>query len=214
MGTLGSIINGIKGFKVLKPHNEVDDIIHCIEKYLPLFVSSSEFIDITSVKKNENQHSTAFCVYMNYNSPKRICFSREASQKGSSTIDMVVYAGSKIVFAIEAKLLPTPKGTISEPRAEHEYVYGKGAGIQRFRDGKHGLDDQNVPLLQNALIAYIKEDDFDKWHKRINKWVDDASWPSSEHLDKVYFNKTAKLLSEHTRSDKSLVSLHHFWVLV
>lgn len=214
MATFGSIIEGIKGFKVLKPHNEVDDIIHCIEKYLPLFVSSSEFIDITSVKKNENQHSTAFCVYMNYNSPKRICFSREGSQKGSSTIDMVVYAGSKVVFAIEAKLLPTPLGTTSDPRDEHEYVYGKGAGIQRFKDGKHGLDDQNVPLQQNALIAYIKEDDFKCWYERVNQWINDASWPSSESLDKIYFKTTAKLLSEHTRLDKSLVKIHHFWVIV
>ena len=205
---------GIKGFQVIKPDTLVIDIIQCIESQLPLFVSSSEFTDITKIKKNENQHSAAFCIYLNYNCLNRFCFIRESSQKGSSTIDIGVYSGPKLIFTIEAKVLPTPKGNSKNPRPEHEYVYGKGAGIQRFKKNKHGLDDQNNLLPENGMIAYIKEHDFEHWHTQINQWISDTSWPDTELLQKVYFNITAKLISKHTRQDNSNVILHHFWVNV
>jgi len=212
MKAFESIVKGIKSFKILKPYNVIDDILKCVELNLPNFISSKEFVDITRIKKNENQHSAALCVFLNFHSHKNICFSREGSQKGSSTIDIVVYAGSKVVFTIEAKILPTP--LTSSRRTEQEYVYGTGAGIQRFRDGNHGLDDQNVPLNQSGLIAYIKEEEFVDWHKKINQWIVDASWPKSEALEKLYFNSVARLSSEHIRVDNSTIKLHHFWIKV
>lgn len=204
-------ITGIRGFKLLPPSQIVKDIVLYIEKQLPLFVSSKEFVDITTIKKNENQHSTAFCVFMTNACKSKFCFQREGSQKGSSTIDISVYKNSKQIFNIEAKILPTP---IDASRLEHEYVHGKGAGIQRFKDGQHGLDDENNMLSESGMIAYIKDNDFDFWLAKVNQWIRNVTWPSIELLNKVYFKSTAKLISEHVRKDKSSITLHHFWVKV
>src|SRR5580704_11285040 len=108
--TAGDNSKGIKSFQVIQPNNLVNDIIQYIEKQLPLFVASSEFVDLTKIKKNENQHSTAFCLYMTNNCQSKFYFNRESAQKGGSTIDIGVYFGSKLIFTIEAKILPTPKG--------------------------------------------------------------------------------------------------------
>ncbi|MDB5124858.1 MAG: hypothetical protein JWP94_2987 [Mucilaginibacter sp.] len=205
---------GIRSFQVIQPNNLVNDITQYIEKQLPLFVTSAEFIDITKVKKNENQHSTAFCVYMTNNCKNKFYFNRENAQKGSSTIDIGVYSGSKLIFTIEAKVLPTPEGTSKNPRLVHEYVYGKGAGIQRFKTGHHGLDDWNNLLSENGMIAYIKEKGFTHWHIQVNQWITDALWPDTELLQKVYFNQTAKLMSKHVREDHTNLTLHHFWINV
>mgnify|MGYP000050050197 CR=1 FL=1 len=43
------------------------------------------------------------------------------------------------------------------------------------------------PLLENGLIAFIKQDDFEHWYEKINQWILDANWDSSEQLQKVYF---------------------------
>jgi len=205
---------GIRSFQVIQPNNLVSDITQYIEKALPQFVKSAEFIDITKLKKNENQHSTAFCVYMNNNCQNKFSFNRESAQKGPSTIDIGVYSGSKLIFTIEAKVLPTPKGSSKKPRLIHEYVYGKGAGIQRFKMGHHGLDDWNNLLPENGMIAYVKEKDFTYWHNTVNQWIIDACWPNIELLQKVYFNQIAKLISNHVREDNSNLTLHHFWIEV
>lgn len=187
------------------------DVIQYVGDSLPEFPASSEFADILAKKKNENQHSLAFCTYMTNKCKSHYYFCRENSQKGPYTIDIAVYYGGTLIFTIEAKLLPTPK-----QRAEHEYVYGeKGAGIQRFRDGFHGVDNQDRPLSENGLIAYIQEQDFDYWLSKINQWILDAKWDESEQLEKNYFKKQiAKLFSKHPRNGASEVTLHHFWVNV
>jgi hypothetical protein len=189
-------------------------LIQYIEDVLPEFPTSSEFVNILSHKKNENQHSLAFCTYMTHKCQSRYYFARENAQIGSHTIDMGVYYGSNLIFTFEAKLLPTPKGTKSRPRAEHEYVYGKGAGIQRFRDGVHGVDNQDNLFSENGIVAYIKEHDFEYWLLKVNQWILNAQWDESEQLDRIYFKQIAKLLSKHPRRDASEVTLHHFWIYV
>jgi hypothetical protein len=188
------------------------DLINYIEETLPGFRDSREFVDILKKKKNEDQHSTAFCVYMTNKCKSTYCFTPENSQKGSYKIDFGIYQGSILIFTIEAKLLPTPKGTKNKPRAEHEYVYGKGAGIQRFRDGFHGVDNQDNPLPENGMIAYIKEQDVEYWFSKVNQWVLEAQWDKSEQLEKIYFKQIARLRSKHPRQNASEVILHHFWI--
>ncbi len=205
---------GIADFKMLEPANIVNDLVIFVEKQLPLFVSSEEFVDILEKKKNENQHSLSFCVFMTNECNSKFYFARENIQKGSSVIDIAVYKGSTLIFTIEAKLLPTPKGKGSDLRAEHEYVHGKGAGIQRFKDGKHGRDNTDKLLNESGLIAFIKESDFDFWLEKVNQWIMDVRWGKGELLKKVYFKSTGKLLSTHTRSNCQNITLHHFWVVV
>jgi len=205
---------GIKDFKVLEPANVVNDLVTLIEKQLPTFTASNEFVDILEKKKNENQHSLSFCVFMTNKCKSKFYFARENAQLGSSVIDIAVYKGGTLIFTIEAKLLPTPNGSISHARSEHEYVYGKGAGIQRFKDGNHGRDNLDNLLNESGMIAFLKENDYDFWFKKVNQWVIDADWGGTEILEKVYFRSICKLVSRHNRIGGSTLVLHHFWVKV
>ncbi len=207
-------MSGIESFKQLEPNNLIEDLHSFLESQLPAFPSSEEFVANLTRKKNENQHSSAFCLFLTHQSKSHYYFERETSQKGSSTIDIGVYLGSNLIYTIEAKILPTPKGTKTNPRLEHEYVYGKGAGIQRFKDENHGLDHENNLLPESGLIAYIREQDFSHWHSKINEWISDASWDASENLEVVYFKSVGRLKSKHERKNKSRISLHHFWIYV
>jgi len=207
-------MNGIKSFQNLRPNKLVQDLVNYIESELMRFTYSEEFIDILERKKNENQHTLSFCVYMTNKCSSKFYFGRENAQKGSSVIDIGVYKGSILIYTIEAKLLPTPQGTKQYPRYEYEYAYGKGGGIQRFKDGKHGVDNNNNPLVENGLIAFIKDDKFDYWLSKVNQWITETDWDSSEQLQKIYFEDIAKLQSKHLRIDKSVVYLNHYWVYV
>lgn len=229
-------MNGIKTFRELKPNQLIQQLIATISNELPHFPSSDEFKEVLAKKKNENQHSTAFCLYMTNSCKSKFYFSRENAQKGSRTIDIGIYKGAVLIFVIEAKLLPTPEGTKEKPRYEHEYVHGKGAGIQRFKDGQHGFDNQDSPFLDSGMLAFVKENDFDFWLKQVNKWILEAKWTPDEQLTKIKIMKAIKLLSSHPqdsqstispsitniafflsahlRTDGSMIRLHHFWVLV
>lgn len=210
-------MDGLNTFQNLEPNSIVENLVTSIDREIGNFTASDSFKKILKKKKNENQHSEAFCHFMNFhlNNPSvTFIFSREVAQKGNRTVDIGVYYGSTFIYTLEAKLLPTPKGSKSSPRAEHEYVYGKGGGIQRFKNNQHGLDHEENLLRENGLIAFIKENNFDLWHSKINQWILEANWGLSEQLQKVYFNKTARLDSKHKRVDDSNVTLHHFWVYV
>jgi len=208
--------NNIQAFNQIEEGSSdqvVLGLIQYIEDALPEFHGSPEFVDILAKKKNENQHSQSFCIYMTNECRSSYYFCRENSQVGSYTIDIGVYRGSNLIFTIEAKLLPTPTQK-SGSRTEHEYVYGKGAGIERFRNGFHGVDNQDKPLPENGLIAYIKEQNFEYWLLKVNQWISNAQWGESEQLEKIYFRQIAKLLSKHPREKTSEVTLYHFWIYV
>ncbi|WP_162128045.1 hypothetical protein [Flavobacterium phycosphaerae] len=202
---------GISEFRVLEPNKIVQQLLTFVESEISAFNMSDEFVEILSVKKNENQHSLSFCVFMTNQCQSKFYFARENAQSGSSVIDIGVYFGAILIFTFEAKLLPTPIPKNSS-RVEHEYVYGKGAGIQRFRDGRHGRDNSNNYLQESGLLAFILKDDFDFWLDKINQWIMDAKWNESEKLNKIYFGDYGKLLSKHTRLNQNDITLHHFWI--
>lgn len=211
-------MEGISSFKQLEPNTLLNGVIEYVEKQLPYFVNSQTFKKVTVKKKNETQHTSAFCLFMMKDQDK-YNFMSEVAQRDSRRIDIAIIskASDDIIFTIEAKILPTPPGTKKSPRAKSEYVFSNkgeaGAAMQRFRDGVHGLDFNETYLPENGIIAYVKDNDFDFWLKQINQWVLDASWSNSEKLEKVFFNTTAKLISKHNRDESSLI-LHHFWVKI
>ncbi len=207
-------MDGIQAFRELRPSKLIQNLVTLIGDGLPAFPLSKEFENVLKKKENENQHSTAFCLFMTNSCNAKFYYNRENAQKGSSTIDIGVYKGAVLIFVIEAKLLPTPEGTQQQPRDEHEYVYGKGAGIQRFKAGSHGVDNEDNPFLDCGMIAFVKENNFDFWFDKVNQWVLDANWDVSEQLQRVNIDKTATLLSAHFRKDESMIRLHHFWVYV
>ena len=207
-------MDGLNEFTQLKPSRIIDDLLQLIDTYLPQFTGSGEFVNILEKKKNENQHSLSFCVYMTNKCSSRFYFGRENAQLGTSVIDIGIYHGDNLMFTIEAKLLPTPKGTKKKPRAEHEYVYGTGAGIQRFKEEKHGLDNAGNLLPESGMIGFVKEEDYDFWLKKINDWISDAGWSNAESLTGITSVPIAKLNSIHTRKGKSKLVIHHYWVKV
>jgi len=202
--------------KVLPSNNLVLKLLASIDEHITHFTTSGTFDNVLKKKKNENQHTTAFCVFMNHylkENNMSLVFNSETPQKGSHTVDIgVFHTEGVLIFTIEAKILPIP--IRNKKRHEYEYVYGKGGGIQRFKDAQHGVDVEDKNLTENGLIAYVKENDFTHWHKKINQWILDAGWHSSEQLQKIQINTTAKLKSTHPRIDGSQVVLHHFWVNV
>lgn len=205
---------GLMGFRQLEPSTITQDLVSFIETELLSFPKSDEFVQVLEQKKNENQHSLSFCLYMTNKCQAKFYFARENAQKGSSVIDIGVYNGAILIFTIEAKLLPTPIVGKKSKRMEHEYVYGNGGGIQRFKDGNHGLDNANRLLPENGLLAFIKENDFEFWLNQVNTWIADINWEKTEVLEKVYFTTIGKLKSKHQRADKQEFKLHHFWIAV
>jgi hypothetical protein len=212
-------LNGIRNFKILKPAPAVEELVTLIENRLPLFTNSNSFDKILVSKKNETTHSTAFILYMMKDQDK-FTFMNETGQKGSYTIDIGIYerATDELIFTLEAKVLPTPKGTKSSPRSSSEYVYSeaghRGAGISRFKSGNHGVNSNLEPLPVNGMIAYIKDNEFENWFTTVNGWIKQIAWDASEELQTTYIDTTAKFLSEHLRSDGSKLTIHHFWVKV
>lgn len=207
-------MDGIKSFSQLQPNHLIDELRIFIESELSNFVQSSEFAQTLVKKKNENQHSLSFCLYMTNKCFSKFYFARENAQKGSSVIDIGVYKGSVLIFTIEAKILPIPSGTKSKPRNEHEYVYGQGAGIQRFKEAKHGLDNYGNLLAQNGMIGFLQKEDLDFWLAKINGWIDQTGWSANERIVKIVTASGTSLISKHKRSTKEELILHHFWISV
>ncbi|HZY81189.1 MAG TPA: hypothetical protein VFE50_16810 [Cyclobacteriaceae bacterium] len=205
---------GIGSFKQLEPNRVVNDLYAYVGKELSGFTASDEFKENLTLKRNENHHSEILCLFLTSKCKSRFYFARETSQKGSSTVDIGVYLGTTLICTMEAKILPTPKGTRKRPRLEHEYVHGPGAGIQRYKDEKHGLDHRNKLFDNGSMIAYVKKHDFNHWHAKINEWIKDAGWASEESLEIIELGAIGHLKSRHKRVNKSFIDLRHFWVII
>ncbi len=212
---------GIQTFKLVKPSEKLPQLIQLIESKMIDFASSHTFGKIMVKKNNEPQHSTAFAVFMG-KKQTTFTFQNEVAQEGNHKIDIGVFDQDtdELIFTIEAKVLPMPEPKkIGKSRDEHEYVFrkiGAGAGIERFKNCVHGLDNNLDLLPENGMIAYIKEKDCDYWFDKINQWITDSGWQESEKLTPKYPSQNDKYESKHLRIDKikSQVKLHHFWVKV
>jgi len=119
---------------------------------------------------------------------------------------------------IEAKRLPTPK---AKNRDEREYVIvdnekfnGGGGGIQRFKEGKHA---PNRPY--SIMIGYIQDNNnVDYWLSKINTWIAELAktgsgfWTNKDSLNKYTSNQCKRFISTHKRTDKTSITLHHYWI--
>lgn len=108
-----------------------------------------------------------------------------------------------MLFPIECKRLPTPKG---KDRDEREYVTnepGTTGGIQRYKFSHHGAEHTFA-----AMIAYVQDESFSYWMTKINGWIQglavgyDPVWNDSDCLHLIDDNpvtKVSMLKSEHQR---------------
>ncbi len=141
-----------------------------------------------------------------------------------STDEEGIAIGAKIsdgesFFSMEAKRL----ANLGVNR-QKEYLIGRYekekyvscGGVERFKQGIHGSK-----LNYGAIIGYIQENDFEHWHGKLNRWIDEliikkifspVTWTISDKLEKEYIRlNTAKFVSENSRQKGSIV-LFHFWV--
>jgi hypothetical protein len=206
----------IENFKNIKPHSSekvVVRLISFLEKELPQFTLSEAYKKNyqKAFYHNEKQCSSAIAVFISKYRNGYSCIP-EINQRGTSSGDLGFYFNNDLIFIVEAKVLPTP---LTHARNEFEYVHGKGAGIERFKQGLHGIDFQHKDLRVNGMFAYIKNNEFLYWFKKVNQWILDAKWDNSEILRKGYFSSIAKLKSTHIRiKSGEQVVLHHFWIKI
>lgn len=147
-------------------------------------------------------------------------FQPEKSQKMSRGHDKRVDIAARVltmdidmevVYCLEAKKLPTDR---LGGNREKEYVLGDKGGIERFKNGAHGKDDDGNFLLRNGMVGYITSNDSAHWHTQINSWIVAAGWPTAESLHKNYFSEIGKLTSNHLCISGGIVELTHFWVKI
>jgi len=121
-----------------------------------------------------------------------------------------------MLFPIECKRLPTPKGTDRDVR---EYVvteHGTTGGIQRFKLGLHGAAHEVA-----AMIAYVQENGLSYWLKQVNGWITDLSeedpaWNSSDLLREEKVDASKGLCVLHSRHQRGTelreCELRHLWI--
>ncbi len=122
-----------------------------------------------------------------------------------------------ILFPIECKRLPTPKG---KDRDEREYVItvpGTTGGIQRFKMGYHGATHTFA-----AMIAYVQAQTCSHWLNRVNGWILDLSakpdslWGESDLLKPLCENVAKGVCSlsswHHRGHGIADCELHHLWI--
>lgn len=126
-----------------------------------------------------------------------------------------------IFFLIEAKRLDSSLGKTRE----REYVIGRSSkkkyidsgGIERFKKEKHAKNFNNA-----AILGYVLTDDFSKWEKKINSWIDDEiikstsstlSWDVIDKLKNMNLSdKIVKFDSSHSCISGKQISLTHIWI--
>ena len=127
---------------------------------------------------------------------------------------------------IEAKRLPTPKGT---RRDEREYVfvdhskYEGNGGIERFKLNKHGLNKHGEGLPVAIMIGYVQEGEFDNWVDKVNEWLKVYSTTKPFH-NLEFLQQHGEMLgryySHHERYSAkesiwmSPIDLYHFWIKI
>jgi hypothetical protein len=180
----------------------------------------------TSAEKDLNED---LCGFLNNAShPEELFFFQpEVGQKGLRRVDFAVKPYSDLVargyyasirekiVVFEAKRLPAPKTS-----REREYVTGGRevtGGIQRFKTGDHGGEHTVA-----ALIGYIQQHDISYFREMINAWIteytltspDGLLWSADEQLGApdLHTDRTARLLSKHSRAGNAPIELHHLWV--
>jgi len=227
---------GMLGLGVQQPHEQLIALTDFMSKHLPAWRDRSDRTVATGEDKltyslclsldQAAQHSTTWCHF-------RFMHQGPTEADGRRRMDLNVHLiQSEVVFAgreheleepvlrIECKRLPTP-GPLSE-RDIREYVYSAmntGGGIQRFKIGAHGADNEFA-----AMIGYVQDKDCGHWLAVVNDWVRDlstqgiAGWSKADCLSNVLesaASRTAVHASQHSRSNSSkAIQLRHLWVVM
>ncbi|MBP6447042.1 MAG: hypothetical protein WAT22_08810 [Saprospiraceae bacterium] len=206
---------------LIKQHKNriVELIVPFLERVLPQFLTNSIH---AKQSLDEDSFSEVLYHYLVQNGSTNFYFTQQPLQDGRRKVDIGVslYWQSPektevaYVFCLEAKFLPC-----------HDYVMGEYAAIKRFKLNQHGIKSRydKTPLPENGIVAYVRDQDFEKHFENINNEIILLSlknepnefnlvWSESEKLDLK--GSIGNYISIHIRIDNSYVTLHHFWVHV
>lgn len=183
---------------------------------------------------NENSLNAQLCKVLNsllgHEESPMVHFNHQEPQTGQCSTDISVtprdetvliramlYSIFDPIFVIECKRLPAP----SKDR-EREYVTGyqnKSGGIQRFKLGLHGADEEIA-----VMVGYVQGKAIHHWHGKINEWITDLSkdrnsdcctWNADEILESIEEDSgkgRAKSHSFHQRNGSSRIEIFHLWI--
>jgi len=211
---MGSKNQGIKQFQVLPANKVASQFLQLFTQIFPSFPKSKEFANATKYSQNERNYSDALAKFWSFHGGGQFILTPESPNPSSRAVDFDVSIwGGVRIMTIEAKVFPIPT---APGRNEWEYVHGTGGGMERYRDEHHGFDYNPKHLfLDIAMIGYVKSGEFSSWHLKVNKWITNANWPTSEHIKEISCTKVfAQYKSDHIRKSGGPLVLHHFWVLI
>jgi len=152
-------------------------------------------------------------------------FLNQPQLEKQATTDIGVYLrrGGDFFCWIEAKRLPTPKGSnrdereyviVSQTKENGKKIFRGNGGIQRFKEGNHASK-----LPHSIMIGYIQDNNSDYWLNKINCWIrqlineDSSFWTENDCLCEQKSNKCDRYVSTHNRKRKlGTITLHHFWI--
>lgn len=99
----------------------------------------------------------------------------------------------------------------------HEYVYGRNGGIERFKRKLH-----SPHLFRCSMVGYVLDKTPSYWLEEVNRWIShlatvplsDLDWTAPTEL-LTRFSTSDKLVcatSENKRIDGSFITMSHFFV--
>ena len=199
----------------LESDQHTESILFFLEKYLPAFVEEIKLLE----NERENSINSQLSLFLNScvlsENSFRFLFDRESpDSKSPEDITVNKKTGQRFlkIFVIECKRLPAPPPS----HREQEYVAGKGAGIQRFKELQQGKHFSTA-----AMVGYVEKENFSYWFKQMNFWIEELTkqpenilWSKKDKLQKEYEReKVAKYKSENSRTNGTNIHLIHFWIL-
>jgi len=192
----------------------INAIISFIEEKLPLF-SHNRQVGLT----HEDEITQDCCIFLNREARETFfMFQFQYKYIGKQrSSDMSIISALKLdsqypLLVIEAKRLPTPNKV-----REREYVQGNLGAIERFKRGFHGSG-----LKKSIILAYVQQETFDHWHKKICSWIKDLidhekqdliTWSNDDLLlPKKKIKSVNKYVSHNSRSNEMPIDLLHYWI--
>lgn len=210
------------------------EIVSFIERELPVWRQRPELSQV----EDEPRLNQSLCLHLdrasrhNFDSIRFLqepiqCSGRNADigalPVNTITVEGITYQDYEQLLPIECKRLPTPSGS---RRSDLEYVHGmpgqRTGGIERFKHGLHGRDNQHA-----LMIAYVQAESFAHWEKLINerlaKLADDGAdgdWSPVESLTSAASVSGADVHRYNSRHRRhcppccsDCVEMEHLWVV-
>lgn len=138
-------------------------------------------------------------------------------EKGHRESDLGVFAKDRDMKPL-LPILEFEAKKLSPTSNNHEYVYGKRGGMERFKRNLH-----SPHLSHCGILGYVFCNDLDYWSGQINSWIaslanqspiEGIDWQGDDellhHVGSI--GKVAKLVSKNKRVNQSDITILHYLI--